>query len=57
MCQLNISAGPPRKRQKTQKKGKTERTLDYAFNSFAKHQQEDDERYRKYEEERWEKQI
>ena len=34
-----------------------ERSLDYALSSFAKHQQEDTERYRKYDEERWEKQT
>ena len=34
-----------------------ERALDYALNSFAKHQQEEKEGHRKYEEERWEKQM
>ena len=57
MYQLNILAGPPRKRQRTQKKGKLEKALDYALSSFAKHQQEETELYRKYEDERWEKQM
>ena len=34
-----------------------ERALDYAMHSFAKHQQEAEERYMKHEEERWEKQM
>ena len=55
--QLNTSAGPPRKRQRTQKKGKMERALDYALSSFAKHQQNETEKYQKYADERWEKQM
>ena len=51
------TAGPPRKKQKTEKRGKMEKALDHAMHSFAKYQQEAEERYMKREEERWEKQM
>ena len=36
MCQLNTLAGPPRKRQRTQKKGKLEKALAYSFSISKK---------------------
>lgn len=54
---LYTLADPPRKKPRTEKKGKLERALDHALGSFVKYQKEDEERYRKYEEERWEKQV
>lgn len=52
-----LLVGPSRKRSRTEKKGKIEKALDHALTSFAKHEQEEEERYRKHEEERWERQI
>ena len=53
----NILVGPPRKKQRTDKRGKMEKALDYAMTSFAKHEREAEEQHMKREEDRWAKQM
>ena len=50
-------APPPSKKRKVLKKNKAEKMMDKAIESFITYQQETEERYHKYEEERWKKEI
>ena len=45
---------PPRKKQK---KSKAEKTIEKAMDTFITYQRTADEQYRKYEEERWQKEM
>ena len=48
---------PPQKRKKTEKKTKGEKAVQKALESFSERQREAEERFQRYEEERWQKEL
>lgn len=58
MLKRAVAAPPPKKKPRLGKdKSKGEKVMERAIESFIKYQNESEESYRKWEEERWEKEL
>ena len=54
---LTHTAHPPSKRKKLEKKTRAEKGIEKAVDTFMKYQLEAEERYKQYEDERWQKEV